>query len=1217
MSTSENVIRIPNLDPLEERLSEEIKGVNIIDELSIDRELHKKLQKAFNYHLRQRSLKGLLRSYTTCFAVHLVAEGIYGYKSGNYWGGTPLKKHGSQNDVQEGGQFFETFVETYGLETFPDRPFRYVSLILLHSSIPNDVLPSFFEHALHPAVHDPEWQDFGSRELIQRWPERPPSNRLPKVAHTFFQNGGEVAVDFIARCLEMAEQTARSGDVPSAEKVRLPKRIPEAYAEWHGSRQENSSPGTQKTHKHRSRKRRASTEPPQIWLDPWQAQIMVDLPEQKFSASRKSGDALKWKVEAKSRAEVTTTQVEAHTYKSREDWKSESESMPLVAPARSYDISLTGLTSSQAWTFEALSPENQLLVFDGDTREVIESPQALPSRPLWFVYPHEEELSANGGREIHAEQRLHGPWENFAMGCWDLSSADSVAVGDKTWPVVSQGQGLQPRLLGGEELPIGGNREKYYTQLPKIRVPVPPGRSPEEEVKDWEWRIAAEGEAPSAREFDPERPEVILENHALTLSLSQLIDQVGNFEVGVRGPLGRSASFAISHVGDCSVNLPSEPRLPKEDGSYPRERAILNAPSGVELVCERDDVEIESSGSGVYEVVFGETCTQASIGMRPEQVESSVDLPLASPGLQWKVQGEEWNRSWSTRPLRLAIDEIEQSDEAGLLVRGQPSSGATDVHGKIRVEDGEDLLQSIASKSRAAGRLRFDLLEVLDLLRRTDRSLQLRLKLGEDRSATIARLEASLEVEDLSLIEDRSGDMWDLMVTWETAGKPVRNRRFRLWPVGRPWESPRTFEIPDGARGEARFQRVVSELPPGPYVAALNLEDPWQENFPERPSKEDPNADVVRVGSAAARLKRLWETGSSLEESLEQAFLADSVSDANRRLRKAPEVVDESDISTLLRALWWFGSSSSLVDQIADKQNVVRRWIRRKVLDHPKKLVASLTNREFRSASKNRLQRFVVTLGVPQALVPAADWENDTLDTAWQTWGALGWMLEVQGILKGENRGIRHARNATGVGELTETDKGNSASGPAPATARQIGWKRVDEDTNVFGGCPQEKLLSLPAPVLRKQQHRLDATLRGHFDDERSWQAVNFDWLLNYKENSHSHYQGLPVLKKFQGTLKSGVQQILENERVAKPVADAVLDRHDPHPDAVLANVPFCCGATALIQRAYAAYGISLPFVGPEDLVRCGVAAFDVAQRLYERDLCLMSIAIEQAEASM
>ena len=111
----------------------------------------------FNYHFQRRTLEGVLRSYTTCFAVHLVAEGIYGYESGNYWDGTPLKKHGSQSDVREGGQFFETFVDVNGLETFPDRPFRYVSLILLHSSIPNDVLPSFFEHALLPAVRDPYW----------------------------------------------------------------------------------------------------------------------------------------------------------------------------------------------------------------------------------------------------------------------------------------------------------------------------------------------------------------------------------------------------------------------------------------------------------------------------------------------------------------------------------------------------------------------------------------------------------------------------------------------------------------------------------------------------------------------------------------------------------------------------------------------------------------------------------------------------------------------------------------------------------------------------------------------------------------------------------------------------------------------------------------------------------------------------------------------------
>lgn len=206
------VQQVPSLDPLEDRLSESIRDVNIIDELSIDEDLRSQLRRAFDYYLQKRSLAGLLRSYPTCFAVHLVAEGIYGYESGNYWGGTPLDKHKSMDDRREGGQFFETFVEVNGLETFPDRSRRYVSLILLHSSLPNDALPDFFEYALYPAVHDPDWMKFGPRELVRRWPEEGMSKyRLSKTAHTFFREGGEVAVDFVSRCLEMAERTTEEG----------------------------------------------------------------------------------------------------------------------------------------------------------------------------------------------------------------------------------------------------------------------------------------------------------------------------------------------------------------------------------------------------------------------------------------------------------------------------------------------------------------------------------------------------------------------------------------------------------------------------------------------------------------------------------------------------------------------------------------------------------------------------------------------------------------------------------------------------------------------------------------------------------------------------------------------------------------------------------------------------------------------------------------------
>jgi len=1201
VSTRRRVKHIPDLDPLEERLSDRIKGVNIIDELSIDRELRTQLQEAFDYHLQRRGLQGLLRSYTTCFAVHLVAEGIYGYESGNYWGGTPLKERSSQNDVREAGKFFETFVETHGLETFPDRPFRYVSLILLHCSIPNDLLPAFFEYALNPAVHDPEWHSLDVRELIQRWPRQPPSNnRLPKVAHTFFQKGGEVAVDFVSRCLEMAEKAASSGEVPSADKVRLPERIVENYSDWREDHEKEKG----KTRSRRSRTRRRSVEPPRIWIDPWQTQIMVDLPEQKFESGQRSDETLGWKVEAKSRAEISTTEVDVHTFKSGETWKSEPESVPLVAPARSYDVSLTGLSSSYSWTFEGLSPDNQLLVFDGDTQEIIESPQGLPSRPLWLVYPHGEDPDVDGGQQVQAERPLYGPWADFATSCWDLSSADSVTIGDTNWPVVSQGQGLQPRLLGGDQLPIGGNRDKYYTQLPEIRIPVSPDRESEEEVEQWEWRLVGEGESPTVQQLDSKQPEVSVEEHALTLSLARVIDHIGNFEVGVRGPLGRSANFSISYVGDCSIQLPTDSRLPNEDGSYPPKRVVVSTASDVELSCSRDDMEINSSDTGVHRVVFGGTCTQASIQMHPHQSESSIELPIVAPGIRWKLQGEGWNQTWSTRPLRLAVDEIEQSSDAELIVRNQPASSAVDLQGELRVEDDQELLQSIGSKSRAAGRLRFDLLEILDLLRQTDRSLQLQLEVEPNQATTVARLEASLEVEDLSIRTDRSGDVWDLMVTWETSGKPVRNRRLRLWSVGRPWESPRTFEIPDDARGGARFQRPISKLPAGPYIAALELEDPWQESFPERPSQGDPNATVVRIGSVGSRLKKFWEAAPSLERHLEQAFLADDVSDSHRHLREASEMISGEDVSTLLRALWWVDSSGSLAKQVADKQNVVVRWIRSEVLNHPKALTSSVSNREFRNASKNRLQRFLVTLGTPQALVPAGDWENDTLDLAWQTWGPLGWMLEVRNILDDENRSVRRARSATGIDELVAQDDGNSASDTASASTPTTKWKSLKSDTDVFGGRPQEKLLSLPAPILREQQHRLNATLRGHFDDERSWQAVNFDWLLNHKEHSDSRRPSMSVFEEFRNTLRSGVEHILESGYVAESVANSILNRRDPRPDAKLANVPFCTGATALIQRVYAIHGITLPFVGPEALAQCGLKAFDIARRLYERDLC-------------
>jgi len=277
-------------------------------------------------------------------------------------------------------------------------------------------------------------------------------------------------------------------------------------------------------------------------------------------------------------------------------------------------------------------------------------------------------------------------------------------------------------------------------------------------------------------------------------------------------------------------------------------------------------------------------------------------------------------------------------------------------------------------------------------------------------------------------------------------------------------------------------------------------------------------------------------------------------------------------------------------------------------LKHSVKLVSSLDDQRFQSASQDRLEHFLLALGIPQQFSPAENWSTEVLNIAWRVWPPLGWMLETRSLLEGEVRSVRRARNTIGISELVNATERNDTSASEP----RMNWRSLDVEPDLLGGRLEERETQLPASTLRDQQHQLSATLRGHFDDEQSWLAVNFDWLVDFKENPDQYRSEMSTLSEYRETLRSGVEQIMENELVAPAVAKAILDRHDPRPEATLADVPFCTGATALIQRAYAIFDIRLPFASPEDLVRCGTTTFKVAQRLYERDLCLMSLAIEQ-----
>jgi hypothetical protein len=341
--------------------------------------------------------------------------------------------------------------------------------------------------------------------------------------------------------------------------------------------------------------------------------------------------------------------------------------------------------------------------------------------------------------------------------------------------------------------------------------------------------------------------------------------------------------------------------------------------------------------------------------------------------------------------------------------------------------------------------------------------------------------------------------------------------------------------------------------------------------------------------------------------------LADSASEATRHLNEASKYVSVGDIPLLLQSLWWLGSNQPLSEQLADRQNVVHRWMRNQVVDAPERLVAALRDRNFRVQRSDRLHAFLVSLGIPQSVQPASTENSSEWDAAWRAWPPLGWMLETRKLLEGDPGSLRRARRTMGVDELlTQQQNGNGRF----SDFTMMEWRDLRSDNDMFGGRIQDHEVSLPVQILRQQQHELNATLRGHFDDENSWLAVNFDWLIDQKNASELQTNAGSDLLDYRKTLRAGIEELLEERRIPKAAAEGLLNRFDPRPDARLTHIPFCVGATAIIQRAYAVYGISLPFTGPEDLLRCGVASFGVAQRLYERDLCLASMAIAQNETS-
>jgi hypothetical protein len=166
--------------------------------------------------------------YPALAVLMTVGLGIYYYNEGDFWSvfprlDTPIKQ-------SKWGQNFEDFVTKHNsLELFravkEEGGRRYVAPILAHGGVPQSCLPDFFSLVTRYGDREQTGQDLIIN--LKEFPSR--LVQADKPVQRFIKYAGEVAEDFVSRCLALWQCYER-GDTTA--KCGLPTRVVESFAAW-------------------------------------------------------------------------------------------------------------------------------------------------------------------------------------------------------------------------------------------------------------------------------------------------------------------------------------------------------------------------------------------------------------------------------------------------------------------------------------------------------------------------------------------------------------------------------------------------------------------------------------------------------------------------------------------------------------------------------------------------------------------------------------------------------------------------------------------------------------------------------------------------------------------------------------------------------------------------------------------------------------------------
>jgi len=379
---------------IEEKLKKRLAGKRLICESTFSREE----VDAWRQQLVPQGALAWVVSPTTA-AVATVGTGMYHYRHGDFWSAFPGLD--TPADQTQWGQQFKRFVGQHeSLETFQNLPgLTYVAPILAHGGIPQYCLPDFFDLLTH--YGDPE---LPSADFIDLLGERPAIMvNIDMPVRRFLLHGGEVAEEFVARCLALW-QSRECGDGGGTHG--LPSRVIDVFSQWYSER----GP-TQRQHIRRFPK-------PEIRMRPGDLWVYLFLPRCDDHPEIDPNDC--WEADGKNLA------------------VSRVHEIPLLL-ADNWSIELKGMKT----ILQGLSDSEPVLFFDADSKKMIPNPRLrrLPEH-LWAVFSQLEEAEP---RPSHTEEIP--TWPGYVVAVFNLEGQKYLKIGEHQYDV-------RRPFFHGEEDPV-------------------------------------------------------------------------------------------------------------------------------------------------------------------------------------------------------------------------------------------------------------------------------------------------------------------------------------------------------------------------------------------------------------------------------------------------------------------------------------------------------------------------------------------------------------------------------------------------------------------------------------------------------------------------------------------------------------------------------------------------------------------------------------------